>query len=1085
MQMFSKQVIHVDYDLSLEEPYSEIYYSSLEELPVKFNDKFTSFENICIETCSLSLSKDSYKLIIEIENTALKIDEIEYTLGGRITNELPLLIKDIEDINIIENKNYTLDLNKYFFDPDNDKLAYDYFETDNITIKFEDNFAYVIPDTGFVGNRFSFIYANDSFGEIISNVFSINITKEQIIRSKVVIDKPVKWLKKVKFDKITNNATVNITSFATNITVRKIKDNILEEVLEENIKIKQKGVIKNLREYEMEKSLEKIKDIIELTEVIINDLVEEIEIEYYTDGPTSKETKISSNRKLIVISSDIHYKNILAFTNLPIEANSEAIRLFWLINDTRIEVNVDKFDTNGNNLIDYIEWIVPSLSNQTYEVEITILNVQSFPTLFGNWTVRFNTSGTGNLTITATNGTSYSEIYEDNSTTTDDLSILELKCGNEILFSYYDNINNDNVYLINENARTTSGTNSVGNEKLRLNETLNKNINIKSIYVENYNCSGMANWTVKVITSGKHTQQFNFSNQIAYAFNTVASDVCDEGTADTLCVVNTIHGVTNNSVLYFHNLTIQNGGALRNQTLTAVFNISANNIIIEDGGYIEGSVNINASNLTILTGGFINVTGKGFSGGSRDIISGKGPGGGGSPQNSAGGGAGYGGDGGKGINTLTAPGSGGSSYGLITRPTDLGSGGGGGDGNKKGGDGGGTIFLNITDTLIVNGTINASGEKGQDGTSDSSNDGGGGGSGGSIYIITNTFVGNGSIEADGGDGGEDSGGTIHGGGGGGGRIALYYTTNSYSGNLNARAGVEGGGSSAETGGAGTIFIKPDSQTYGNLTIDNGGNSGVNTTIDAVYTFASINLTGSAKLEINNTNITTTKFHPITSATFFLADNANLTINDGNLSLDSSNLTMGDGVTLTIVNLIAKSSSTITNNGNLTPTNLFLQSSSSITNNGNFTINTTYSTETTTTITNNAGAVIITPPSILINNIFTNFGSITGPGGVSISDINLTGTLTQNKALNLSTFLIKSGGILTHSDNSVTQIFTLNITAVNLTVLEADQEIILMEMDQEAEDQKLIVLAVVAVMAEREAVATPTVQTPSEAQVTVP
>jgi len=536
----SAQVIHVDYDLSLEEPYSEIYYSSWEELQAKFYQQFISFENICIGTCSLSLRKDSYKLIIEIENTALKIDEIEYAIGGRIINELPILTKNIENINIIENKNYTLDLNEYFFDADNDKLTYDYFETDNITIKFEDNFAYIIPDKGFVGNRFTFIYANDSFVETNSNVFRINITKEakeQTIESKVVINKPVKWLKKVKFDKITNNATINITSFAANITVRKIKDNIIEEILKENIKIKYRGKIKGLIEYEIEKSLEKIKDINELTEVIIEDSIEEVEIEYFTGGPSSEEIKISSNRKQITISSDIHYKDILAFTNLPIEANSEAIKLFWLINGTKIEVNIDKFDTNGNNLIDYIEWIVPSLSNQTYEVEITILNVQSFPTLFGNWTVRFNTSGTGNLTITATNGTTYSEIYEDNSTTTDDLSILELKCDNTILFNYYDNINNDNVYLINENK-----------QKLRLNETINKSLEIKSLFVENYSCSGIGYWTVKVITPGIHTQQFNFSEQITYAFNTVASDVCDEGDADTLCVVNTIHGKT--AVLY-------------------------------------------------------------------------------------------------------------------------------------------------------------------------------------------------------------------------------------------------------------------------------------------------------------------------------------------------------------------------------------------------------------------------------------------------------------------------------------------------------------------------------------------------------
>ncbi|MFH1521418.1 MAG: hypothetical protein ABIF18_00505 [archaeon] len=95
----------------------------------------------------------------------------------------------------------------------------------------------------------------------------------------------------------------------------------------------------------------------------------------------------------------------------------------------RVAVNFSVHDFDEDGFIDYIEWIVPHLSNQTYEISITILNVQSYPTVGGNWTVGFNTTGEANLTISAFNETSYGFEQENSSV---DLEFLELKCGEEI-----------------------------------------------------------------------------------------------------------------------------------------------------------------------------------------------------------------------------------------------------------------------------------------------------------------------------------------------------------------------------------------------------------------------------------------------------------------------------------------------------------------------------------------------------------------------------------------------------------------------------------------------------------------------------
>ena len=174
------QVLYADYDLDTDAPYSDIAYSSWDNLTAKFLADIIEFEDICIDTCLFDSNASSYNLIVELDNTTLRIDEIKYLVEERVTNNDPILIKNIENISLMENKNYTLDLSDYFDDEDGDGLVYSYNEMDNITINIENNFAYIKPDVSFTGSRFTFITASDSFGQVVSNVFKI-----EVIRGKV------------------------------------------------------------------------------------------------------------------------------------------------------------------------------------------------------------------------------------------------------------------------------------------------------------------------------------------------------------------------------------------------------------------------------------------------------------------------------------------------------------------------------------------------------------------------------------------------------------------------------------------------------------------------------------------------------------------------------------------------------------------------------------------------------------------------------------------------------------------------------------------------------------------------------------
>ncbi len=162
--------------------------------------------------------------------------------------------------------------------------------------------------------------------------------------------------------------------------------------------------------------------------------------------------------------------------------------------------------------------------------------------------------------------------------------------------------------------------------------------------------------------------------------------------------------------------------------------------------------------------------------------------------------------------------AGGSTYGSVTAPVDFGSGGGGPSPSSLGGPGGGGVRLNVTGALLINGRISANGGAGI-------GQGTGGGAGGSVWLTAGTLAGAGIISANGGPGNE------LGGGGGGGCVSLQYGANAFAGVTSAY-----GGGGYAWGGAGTIYTKANSQTTGQMVVDNGGHYGTNTPITYLSPF---------------------------------------------------------------------------------------------------------------------------------------------------------------------------------------------------------------------------------------------------------
>ena len=247
-----------------------------------------------------------------------------------------------------------------------------------------------------------------------------------------------------------------------------------------------------------------------------------------------------------------------------------------------------------------------------------------------------------------------------------------------------------------------------------------------------------------------------------------------------------------------------------------VMNLTAGGITAADGLTLESATTLNAASLialkinaanslTIDATSSINADGKGYS----VVASGTGqtwPGttAGGSFNNTGGSHGGLGAQDNSANNVAQV-------YGSLFDPNE--PGGAGGDSSSTsgtaGGAGGGVIRI-VTKAFSLAGKIQANGTLNHTG-----------GAGGSIRIDAETIGGSGDIHADGGNGSSTAAG-------GGGRVALYFNSNSIpAAKITALGGTSN--STQRTGGAGTVFLKPSGQTFGDLIVDNGGRATVTKT----------------------------------------------------------------------------------------------------------------------------------------------------------------------------------------------------------------------------------------------------------------
>ncbi len=229
--------------------------------------------------------------------------------------------------------------------------------------------------------------------EVLNEIFNkTQTTTETLFQYDAVIFQPVRWKKIVSLDE-PRPIIVKLPKKAKNIKVnsigkfdRRTKQFERKEISEERIKereIKETIVKKdNSKQGLIQRIFNRItgrvittEETQEALEVTIDENASIYEIIYETEAPISIETINQNGKRIIISGPELNYTNILAYTTLNEETSKNKIKLFWIQNNqtsTTIEVNITKYDLNNNSLIDYIEWRVPYLSNQTYDLIIEI-----------------------------------------------------------------------------------------------------------------------------------------------------------------------------------------------------------------------------------------------------------------------------------------------------------------------------------------------------------------------------------------------------------------------------------------------------------------------------------------------------------------------------------------------------------------------------------------------------------------------------------------------------------------------------------------------------------------------------------------
>ncbi|MFH8109718.1 MAG: NosD domain-containing protein, partial [Candidatus Aenigmatarchaeota archaeon] len=367
---------------------------------------------------------------------------------------------------------------------------------------------------------------------------NITLTVVSLEQEKAEINKPVKWKKVLrvinpteKDAEIEFNLELELPENSFNISVQEKESKAIKKLEGKSFKDKLKP--KESKEYVLT---------------------------YYTEAPQAYEEVLNKYRKIIRVNSSLHYENVLAYTEVE-KSPRNSVRLYWLVNSERIDVTFNEsfkvklLDLDNDELIEKVEWLIPYLSEQVFEISITILNPYTYLRDGETWIVAFNTTGKADLIISSPNA-NWREMFADDENTFDEMEFLDIKCGNNSV--------KNSLQLIDELNNTYNYS--------RLTEK--DSVKVKKFLIKDYSCEETGYFINRMFRAGYAVLEFEFAGQKAYAYDPTPCEVNISSCSD-LNQANTYYCL-NQSIL--------------DSSSKSCINISANNITLDClGNTIDGN----------------------------------------------------------------------------------------------------------------------------------------------------------------------------------------------------------------------------------------------------------------------------------------------------------------------------------------------------------------------------------------------------------------------------------------------------------------------------------------------------------------
>ena len=212
-------------------------------------------------------------------------------------------------------------------------------------------------------------------------------TTSTLSHDEIVIGNPVNWVQTIVLNEISeNNIQVELPADAKDIQAEILTlDKQSFEIPSENLQVTE-SLLESTDLVPLEiATIEKIDDILQEDKatkfVLINESASAYTLEFETPAPYTIEEDYTNDdifNKTVTVAHDsaLHYTDVQSYTDIDeefIEEDSE-YKLYWDINGTITDVTTDPrfqvefIDTNGNGIADKMQWFVPQLSQQVFQI---------------------------------------------------------------------------------------------------------------------------------------------------------------------------------------------------------------------------------------------------------------------------------------------------------------------------------------------------------------------------------------------------------------------------------------------------------------------------------------------------------------------------------------------------------------------------------------------------------------------------------------------------------------------------------------------------------------------------------------------